>query len=654
MGKHNGKARRNGLSVGSALVNRAKRDGRTNAAAAHLHTTDAASGGNALQSVIETNDLQEMMSMAELAERDFAAERYNIVVVSTGPPTAFEAQRAAAERAEAEARHAHRLRIPRRPDWTSSMSPDQLDAQERASFLEWRRDLAALEGDERLVLTPFEKNLEVWRQLWRVVERSDIVVQVVDARDPLTYRSEDLEAYCQELHATKRSLVLLNKADLLPEPLRRAWADYFDDLGLKYAFWSAKAASEAQEEAQRAAQYNIEPDGIDVPRHVDRQHGRNKQQEDPRARLLTIEELMTLLKEEAAAAATEAETQGLERTSRGDRYVVGLTGYPNVGKSSTINALFGSKKTAVAATPGKTKHFQTLNVSDELCICDCPGLVMPQFAHSKAEMVAAGVIPIDRLTDVRAPVAAVAARVSRSQLERVYGIRLPSPAAGEHPDRPPTAPEVLRALALSRGWVGASGLPDETRAGRRMLKDFVDGRILACNPPPNASEDIIALTETIAGRRYVLKRSADGRGSAVAKVDEDARSDASTPRTSSTEEEDIRHATTVANASDASASGPAAVAPPLSGRKEGPAIVLDDADLELFESVHVSDTKAKPVRAAHKFHKKAPRTKGRNQVPGGGGGQPGGVTAHVAEVYDGAPLGFGKRGGLVRIASSGG
>lgn len=46
------------------------------------------------------------------------------------------------------------------------------------------------------------------------------------------------------------------------------------------------------------------------------------------------------------------------QASRGEHLVVGLTGYPNVGKSSTINALFGSKKTAVAPTPGKTKHFQ--------------------------------------------------------------------------------------------------------------------------------------------------------------------------------------------------------------------------------------------------------------------------------------------------------
>ena len=75
------------------------------------------------------------------------------------------------------------------------------------------------------------------------------------------------------------------------------------------------------------------------------------------------------------------------------RLVVGLTGYPNVGKSSTINALFGSKKTAVAATPGKTKHFQTLLVGDDLMLCDCPGLVLPKYASSKAEMVAAGALP---------------------------------------------------------------------------------------------------------------------------------------------------------------------------------------------------------------------------------------------------------------------
>jgi large subunit GTPase 1 len=57
----------------------------------------------------------------------------------------------------------------------------------------------SVEEDNRLMVTPFEKNLEVWRQLWRVLEKSHLVVQVVDARDPLLYRCEDLEHYVEEV-----------------------------------------------------------------------------------------------------------------------------------------------------------------------------------------------------------------------------------------------------------------------------------------------------------------------------------------------------------------------------------------------------------------------------------------------------------------------
>ena len=68
----------------------------------------------------------------------------------------------------------------------------------------------------------------------------------MDARDPLLYRSEDLENYCRELHDSKASMLLLNKADLLPIPLRLAWADYFDSIGLDYVFWSAKVATDGE------------------------------------------------------------------------------------------------------------------------------------------------------------------------------------------------------------------------------------------------------------------------------------------------------------------------------------------------------------------------------------------------------------------------
>lgn len=68
-----------------------------------------------------------------------------------------------------------------------------------------------------------------------------MALQVLDARDPLRYRSEDLESYSVALHPTKGSVLLLNKADLLPAPLRSAWADYFEQQGVEYVFWSAKA-----------------------------------------------------------------------------------------------------------------------------------------------------------------------------------------------------------------------------------------------------------------------------------------------------------------------------------------------------------------------------------------------------------------------------
>ena len=160
------------------------------------------------------------------------------------------------------------LPIPRRPDWRKILAkkrqPDvdksekdrnkkenkkqsivnksELHELEQASFIEWRRHIASLEERNRnLAVTPFEKNLEFWRQLWRVVEKSDVIVQVVDARNPLLFRCTDLEKYVQEVAAQQKSqttnpskkqgFLIINKADFLSEELREAWRDYFVDQG---------------------------------------------------------------------------------------------------------------------------------------------------------------------------------------------------------------------------------------------------------------------------------------------------------------------------------------------------------------------------------------------------------------------------------------
>jgi len=86
-------------------------------------------------------------------------------------------------------------------------------------------DFSRLQDRDKFLLTPFERNIEVWRQLWRVLERSHLVVQIVDARNPLNFRCEDLESYVLDVEGPegeqgtgsglRRNLVLINKSDLL-------------------------------------------------------------------------------------------------------------------------------------------------------------------------------------------------------------------------------------------------------------------------------------------------------------------------------------------------------------------------------------------------------------------------------------------------------
>lgn len=98
-----------------------------------------------------------------------------------------------------------------------------------------------------------------------------------------------------------------------------------------------------------------------------------------------------------------------------------------------------------------------------------------------------------RLTDVVTPVHVVAQRCPRSVLESTYGFRLPRPAAHEDQNRQPTGAELLRCYAASRGLTSGGGLPDETRAGRTILKDFTSGKLLHCVVPPGSSPEKLGL-----------------------------------------------------------------------------------------------------------------------------------------------------------------
>lgn len=132
-----------------------------------------------------------------------------------------------------------------------------------------------LASSSSLLLTPFERNLQLWRQLWRVLERSHLIVQIVDARNPAGFRCVDLERYVQEVGSgfdndavsgggKRKSLLLVNKADLLTRTQREAWADYFESQGVEFAFFSAANAAALQEQAERQRRREAGEDVSDV------------------------------------------------------------------------------------------------------------------------------------------------------------------------------------------------------------------------------------------------------------------------------------------------------------------------------------------------------------------------------------------------------
>jgi large subunit GTPase 1 len=406
-----------------------------------------------------------------LAGTEFQAEKLNVTFVN---PKSKVGLLTGAERIAIEKKHLDNkdlLKIPRRPKWTATMTADELKLLENESFLTWRRNLAQLQDQDGMLLTPYEKNLDFWRQLWRVVERSDVVVQIVDARNPLVFRSEDLEKYVKEVDPNKQNMILLNKSDFLNDDQRRHWAEYFDKEGMRVIFFSALEPEESELEPVEEDEEDISEESSSDDEDEEVETGTLKLDEikaeikslesklsKSEEKLEVVEAILSRSTEQLAATShdpaknnpnvlTRAELIAYFKGLHSGLVTIGFCGYPNVGKSSTINTLLKEKKVSVSSTPGKTKHFQTLYLDPELLLCDCPGLVMPTFCTTKADMVLNGILPIDQMRDQVPPINMLCTLIPRHVLEAKYGIMIAKPLDGEDPNRPPHSEEFLLAYS---------------------------------------------------------------------------------------------------------------------------------------------------------------------------------------------------------------
>lgn len=395
--------------------------------------------------------------------------------------------------------------FPKRPDWTYEMSKRQLDHNENKSFRDFIQQIEKRHYEDNRQLSYCELNLETWRQLWRVLELSDIFLFVVDVRSPTLMFPPCLYDYVRD--CGKDMILVLNKIDLVPPEVTVAWRSYFTDrypsihIVTFTSFPGMSSGQGANKSLQRRRRLGklrmaihgalrvqekcaqIVKEAVDlsswrekIETELERCNNQGDEEDDDHA--LEIEEDPLASTEEERAF----DFQKVEKFKNGI-LTVGCLGFPNAGKSSLLNALMGRKVVSVSRTPGHTKHFQTIFLTQTVRLCDCPGLVFPSCVP-RAQQVLMGSYPIAQLREPYAPLRYLAERVNL-----VGMLNLRDADVDSFDEWSPIA--ICDAWATQRGFLTArSARPDTYRAANNILRMALDGKIVLSLRPQGFFERI--------------------------------------------------------------------------------------------------------------------------------------------------------------------
>ncbi|XP_023753203.1 guanine nucleotide-binding protein-like NSN1 [Lactuca sativa] len=286
-----------------------------------------------------------------------------------------------------------------------------------------------------------------YKELAKVIEASDVILQVLDARDPIGTRCNDMEKMVLKAGPEKHLVLLLNKIDLVPREAAEKWLKYLREELPAVAF---KCSTQQQKSNLGWKSSKAAKKTTNLLQTSD---------------CLGAETLIKLLK-------NYSRSHDIKKS-----ITVGVVGLPNVGKSSLINSLKRCHVANVGATPGLTRTMQEVQLDKNIKLLDCPGVVMIKSGENAAAVALRNCMKIEKLDDPVSPVKEILKLCPAEMLVTLYKI----PAFDSVDD-------FLSKVATVRGKLKKGGVMDINAAARIVLHDWNEGKIQYYTMPPTRNE----------------------------------------------------------------------------------------------------------------------------------------------------------------------
>lgn len=229
---------------------------------------------------------------------------------------------------------------------------------------------------------PQEESRKFYQQFHSIVEQADVVLMVLDARDPLGTSCQEIQQ--QIVQQGKRLVLVLNKIDLVPAQVLQKWLAHLRHTAPTLCF---KASTQKQR--------------VNLGRGV------------------------SVDSQESVGA--DKLIQTLKNYCRSDKIktsiTVGVVGYPNVGKSSLINSLKRAKVCNVGSTPGVTRKDQLIRLDSNIKLIDCPGIVFAKATNeNQAQVMLRNCVRTELLKDPLIAIKFILEKCSVKILQDIYKI----------------------------------------------------------------------------------------------------------------------------------------------------------------------------------------------------------------------------------------